>query len=71
MAWLAKQWGAILLLALSLSMLSTPLSAAADGIVVYYPNGCDYFVVETQRGYVLLEWYGGHDPSEGDRLVGN
>ena len=33
---------------------------AAKGVVVAYPSGCDYYIVETNRGYALLEWYGGN-----------
>lgn len=46
-------------------------SFAAKGVVVHYPGGCDYYIVETNMGYVLLEWYGGSDPREGDALVGD
>jgi len=46
-------------------------ASAAKGVVVYYKSGCDYYIVETNMGYVLLEWYGGNDPSEGDTLVGD
>jgi hypothetical protein len=38
--------------------------------VTHKMSGCDYFVVETLRGYDLPEWYGGHDPDRGDVLVG-
>ncbi len=41
------------------------------GVVAFYPSGCDYFLVETSLGYTLMEWYSGHDPSEGDVLYGN
>lgn len=44
---------------------------AAKGTVVYYKSGCDYYIVETNMGYVILEWYGGNDPSEGDVLAGD
>lgn len=44
---------------------------AAKGEVVYKKSGCDYFLVETSRGFTLMEWYGGNDPDEGDILVGN
>jgi hypothetical protein len=27
-------------------------------------------LVETVRGYAVLEWYGGNDPDKGDLLVG-
>ena len=28
-------------------------------------------LLQRTRGYALLEWYGGNDPSEGDQLVGD
>ena len=43
---------------------------AAKGVVVYN-RSCDYYIVETTMGYVLLEWFGGNDPSEGDVMVGD
>ena len=58
----------IILILLLLSLASP--SFAAKGVVTYYRDG-DYFIVETNMGYDLLEWYGGHDPSEGDIIVGN
>lgn len=45
---------------------------AAAGVVAYNASGCDYFIVESASGdYALLEWYGGHDPSSGDQIVGD
>ncbi len=45
---------------------------AATGIVVYNKSGCrSRFVVETNMGYAILEWYGGNDPIEGSQLVGD
>ena len=44
---------------------------AAQGIVVYRQSGCDYFVVQTAKGYDILEWFGGWDPDKGDLLIGN
>ena len=44
---------------------------AAKGEVVYKKSGCDYFIVETNMGYALLEWYGGNYPDKGDVIVGN
>ncbi len=32
--------------------------------------GCDYVVADGPHGYYLLEWYGGHDPNEGDIIIG-
>lgn len=42
----------------------------AEGPIVYKKSGCDYFIVETQTGFCLLEWFGGSDPDTGDILVG-
>lgn len=53
------------------SCLNATVVTAAQGVVVAYPSGCDYYIVETNTGYVLLEWYGGGDPNEGDKLVGD
>ena len=52
-------------------MLSIGAGSASKGEVVYYPGGCDYFIVETDSGFALLEWYGGNDPDERDVIVGN
>lgn len=38
--------------------------------VVYRVSGCDYFVADGRAGLYILEWYGGYDPREGDKLVG-
>ncbi len=43
----------------------------AKGVVVYYPIDCHYYIVESSRGYTLLEWYGGYDPNVGDTLAGD
>ncbi len=60
-----KICGASLLLCFSLS------AAASKGVVVLYKSGCSHYVVETTMGYVLLDWFGGNDPSVGDTLVGD
>jgi hypothetical protein len=44
--------------------------SSVSGVITYRVSGCDYFLVQTQKGYDLLEWYGGHDPDKGDVLVG-
>ena len=47
-------------------------AAAAKGVVVYNKSGCNSrYVVKTNMGYAILEWYGGNDPSEGDTIVGD
>jgi hypothetical protein len=41
-------------------------------VVAAARSGChDYFVANGPQGYYLLEWYGGHSPSEGDVIVGD
>ncbi|OPA85103.1 hypothetical protein BFW88_23655 [Pseudomonas fluorescens] len=59
---------AVLLILLTLF---SPLVSAAKGVVVYYKSGCSYYIVLTNQGYALLEWFGGNDPSEGDTLIGD
>jgi hypothetical protein len=51
---------------------SFSLSALAEKAeIVLYKSGCrSYFVADGPRGFYLLEWYGGYDPSEGDVIVG-
>ncbi len=51
-------------------IMASKSTLADKGVVVAYPSGCDYYIVETNMGYALLEWFGGNDPSEGDTLVG-
>jgi hypothetical protein len=52
-------------------MVGNPV-VAAEGIVVLNKSGCkSRYIVETTRGYVILEWFGGNDPSEGNRIVGD
>ena len=39
--------------------------------VVIQKQGCgDYFIADGPNGHYLLEWYGGHSPSEGDVIIG-
>ena len=58
-------------IALTFLIVIPSLATAAKGVIVYYKSGCDYYIVETNRGYALLEWYGGNDPNEGDAIVGD
>jgi hypothetical protein len=39
--------------------------------VVLAKSGCDYFIADGPQGFYLLEWFGGHSPSEGDTMVGS
>lgn len=52
-------------------LLAASPAFAAKGEVTKRVSGCDYFLVETNKGFALLESYGGNDPDEGDKLVGN
>lgn len=59
------------LLALTAGLWVT-VAHASNGRVVATPEGCsDYFVVEDDMGLVVMEWYGGHTPSEGEQIVGD
>ena len=54
-----------------IALLST-YAFADKGVVVLYESGCrSHFIVDGPRGYYLIEWYGGHDPSKGDVIVGD
>jgi hypothetical protein len=41
-------------------------------LVVFRPEGCDYFMCMTPgKDYIVMEWYGGNDPDKGDVLYGS
>jgi hypothetical protein len=44
---------------------------AEVGHVTKTVSGCDYFIVDAPSGYVVAEWYGGHDPYVGEQVVGS
>jgi len=56
---------------------SAPAFAAAEDstqtfvTVTMMRDLCDYFVVATDRGFCIFEWYGGGVPMEGDVLRGD
>ena len=51
---------------------ATTADAAAGVVVLEDTPGCDFFVVETNKGYALLEWYGGVVTIwEGDEVYGD
>lgn len=56
--------------AASQMLLGSGAAYAEIGVVAYYKSGCDYYIVSASQGYALLEWYGGDDPMEGDKLAG-
>lgn len=51
------------------SLIPTP-SIADIGVVVARFRGCDYFIADGKNGLYVLEWYGGFDPSKGDKIFG-
>jgi len=59
-------------LAITLLLAAPAICSAQDvvGAVAARKPGCSYFTVETAKGFALLEWYGGNDPSVGDSLSG-
>jgi hypothetical protein len=50
---------------------SATVPSVAGATVVYRRSGCDYFILESMKGYIVAEWMGGHDPDEGETLFGN
>lgn len=42
---------------------------ASNGVVVFVKNG--HYVVSTNNGYSVMEWYGGIDPYQDDQVFGN
>ena len=51
-------------------VMSGTAAHAENCIVTKKIFGCDYFMADAPSGYVVAEWYGGYDPSEGERIVG-
>jgi hypothetical protein len=67
-----KLWriaGLILAIAVTLGYREVD-AAQSVGVVAVKRTGCDYFMVKTNMGYAVLEWFGGWDPLRGDILVG-
>ncbi|HEX7959036.1 MAG TPA: hypothetical protein VF493_03920 [Terriglobales bacterium] len=46
-----------------------PATGTHAEVVLQHP-GCDYFIADGSSGLFLIEWYGGHVPSEGDIVIG-
>jgi hypothetical protein len=46
-------------------------SHADTGVVIKRFANCDYYIVDGPKGLYVLEWFGGFDPSEGDKIIGN
>ena len=61
-----------LCLIFTLLLFSATSAWSAEGVVVLNKSDCSSrYVVETTMGYAILEWYGGNDPLEGSRMVGD
>lgn len=52
-------------------IISISTAHADNAIVVKRFGSCDYFIADGPRGLYVLEWYGGYDPQEGDRISGD
>ena len=64
--------GVVAIVAISASATPAQTYTIADkAVVVFYPSGCDYFIADGSKGFYLLEWYSGYDPSEGDLIAGD
>jgi hypothetical protein len=46
-------------------------ATSAPITVVLRARRCAYFLADGPQGYYLLEWYGGHDPAQGDGIYGD
>ncbi|HEV2549583.1 MAG TPA: hypothetical protein VGU20_19865 [Stellaceae bacterium] len=57
-------------LALTLVATSSGAAMAERGVVALKVSGCDYYLIYTNSGYVLVEGYGGHDPWKGEAVAG-
>jgi hypothetical protein len=53
------------------ALLASPARAAQGTIAAATESDCsDYFVVETDDGYALLEWFAGAVANKGDKVAG-
>jgi len=41
-----------------------------EAVVVYEARSCDYFVLESPSGYIIVEWKSGIEPDMGDEISG-
>jgi hypothetical protein len=64
------RWFSAVALSLVIVVTSVAAAWAETGTVALRVSGCDYYLITTDKGYVLAEWYGGYDPSKGDFVVG-
>ena len=55
------------------SRITTPPTSSGSkvGVVVLKKGSGDWFIVNSSRGFAVLEWYGGYDPDVGDIVSGD
>lgn len=58
------------LLTVTTSFTSNKNSDETIGVVIWEGDGCDYYIIETNKWFVLVEWYKGK-LYEGDKVKGN
>ena len=44
---------------------------AETGLVTKKVSGCDYFIIDAPSGFAVAEWFGGHDPDIGEKVIGS
>lgn len=54
-----------------LSLSCSGMATAAEGTVIINGDNCDYLLVDSSQGQVLLKLVKGDVPKRGDRLVGD
>ena len=42
-----------------------------SAIVVYKMSSCDYFILESNSGFIIAQWMGSNEPSQGDQVAGD
>jgi hypothetical protein len=52
------------------SFASTTYANDKEGTVIWEKSGCDYYIIETNQFFVLVEWYKGK-LYNGDKVVGD
>ena len=43
---------------------------ASTGTVIWKDHKCDFYIVKSDRSYILFEWMSGPKPQEGDVISG-
>jgi hypothetical protein len=69
MGWIRTALRLVALALLAVAM-GTRVGWAETGVVALRVSGCDYYLIRTNNGYVVAEWYGDYDPSKGDFVAG-